>query len=317
MLGLMIHAHPRLAMPPESRFLVRTWRQRHRYGDLQTEEQRVALADEITRVGSMISELGLKRKPLHEAIVNAPPTIGSAIGTVFEEYARAHGKTRWGDKRPIYFREVDVLRGLFPDAQFIQVIRDGRANVASLNRMPWFPYSNIHAMAMWSEAEWCMRRNAKRLSADTFHTIRYETLVADPRPVLEEMCAFLGEDFDEAMLEPHKVKNVIPERKVWHENLKQGVSQDRVESWRTELDPWELGLMETVVRRKLRRYGYEISGAGPRPSLTAVRRYAFITRRDRFALRKRWADEERESQAFAYPVAAQLTSRQKALALTN
>jgi hypothetical protein len=315
MLGLMIHAHPRLAMPPESRFLIHTWRRRHDFGDLQTEEQRLALADAITRTGSMIRELGLRKKETMEAILEAPPTIGSALGTVFKMYADLHGKARWGDKRPVYFREVDVLRRLFPDAQFIHVIRDGRANVASLKRMPWWHYTSVSAMSMWSQAESCMRRNASKLPADTFHTIRYETLVADPRPVLEEMCAFLEEDFHEAMLEPHKVNNVIPDRKVWHENLKRGVSQDRVESWRTELEPWELGLMETVVRRKLRRQGYEISGAGRRPTMTELRRYAAVARESRSQWSRRWSYEAREARAATYPVAAQLTSRQKALAL--
>jgi hypothetical protein len=317
MLGLMIHAHPRLAMPPESRFLVRIWRQRHLYGDLQTEEERTALAADITGAGTQILDLGLRKDSVREAIGNAPPTLGSAIGTVFQEYAKAQGKPRWGDKRPTYFREVAVLRRLFPDAQFIHLIRDGRAAVASLNRMPWFRYSNIHAMAMWSEAEWCMRRDAKELPADTLHTMRYESLVADPRPVLEEMCAFLGEDFHEAMLEPDKVNDVIPERKVWHEALKQGVRQDRVDSWRIELEPWELGLMETVVRRKLRRNGYETSGVGTRPSVAALRRYAFIARRNRYNLRKRWTEEARDAANEVYPVAAQLTSRQRELVVAG
>lgn len=317
MLGLMIHAHPRMAMPPESRFLIRAWRHRHEFGDLQTEEQRLALINMITRVGSMISELGFTKQELTDRILEAPPTLGSAIGTVFQAFAEKHGKVRWGDKRPTYFREVAVLHRLFPDAQFIHVIRDGRANVASLKRMPWWPYSSIRAMSTWSHAESCMRSNQKRLPADTFHTIRYETLVADPRPVLEKMCDFLGEEFDEAMLEPHKVNDVIPERKVWHANLKQGVSQDRVESWRTELAPWELGLMEAVVWRKLRRYGYRLSRDGTRPSVKNLRRYSFMARETNKEWRDRWAAEAREAQHQTYPVAARLTSRQKALALPN
>jgi sulfotransferase family protein len=315
MLGLMIHAHPRMAMPPESRFLIRTWRHRHEFGDLQTEEQRAALADSITRVGSMILELGFNRQQLRERILEAPPTLGSALGTVFQAFAEQHGKVRWGDKRPVYFQEVDVLLRLFPDAQFIHIIRDGRANVASLKRMPWWPYSNISAMSMWSWSEYCLRRNQERLPADTFHTIRYEALVADPRSVLEKMCDFLGEDFDEAMLEPSKVTDVIPERKVWHDNLKQDVSTARVEAWRTELEPWEIGLMESVLRRKLMRNGYELSGVGQRPSLKSVRRYFYVARRNRQEVKRRWAHEARDMANQTYPVAARLTSRQKALAL--
>ena len=129
-------------------------------------------------------------------------------------------------------------------------------------------------MAAWSQAEFCSRRNAKRLPKDVFHVIRYESLVADPEPVLRELCAFLDEDFHPAMLEPNEVHGVVPDKKVWHPNLKQAVNTDQVESWRKGLDPWELGLMETVLRRKLKRWGYTTSGAGQRPSPKLVAKFA-------------------------------------------
>ena len=52
---------------------------------------------------------GLDPKETKRKILTAPPTIGSAFGTVFAEFARQHGKERWGDKRPAYHQEVDVL----------------------------------------------------------------------------------------------------------------------------------------------------------------------------------------------------------------
>jgi hypothetical protein len=314
MLALMIHAHPRLAMPPESRFVISAWRKRNRFGDLQTEEQRMALVELMTRKGSKIKDLGLKPAEAKQLILDAPPTLGSAFGVVFREFANSHGKARWGDKRPAYHLEVDVLLRLFPDAQIVHIIRDGRANVASLKRMGWWPYDSIGSMAAWSMSEYCMRRNKKRLPADTFHVVRYESLVSDPRKVLGELCDFLEEDFHEAMLEPHRVTGVVPERKHWHENLKSSVNTSKVESWRTGLEPWELGLMETVLRRKLKRNGYEISGAGKRPGPRLVRRYAKIASEMRSAVRKRWAAEAREDKTRTHPVAAQLTSRQLEIA---
>ncbi len=314
MLALMIHAHPRLAMPPESRFLTRTWRRRYDFGDLSTREQHEALADACVRNGSKVAEMGLNQKAVRAKILEGPPTLGSAFGIVFREFAELHGKPRWGDKRPIYFQEVDVLLRLFPDAQFVHIVRDGRSNVASLKRMPWWPYDSVGSMATWSLAEYCARRNARRLPADTFHVMRYESLVADPRKELGELCDFLDEDFDEAMLEPHRVASVVPERKVWHESLKSSVNTSAVESWREGLEPWELGLMETVLRRKLKRHGYEISGTGERPSPALIKRYAQASFERRSAVRKRWSKESRQALAPSDHVAARLTSRQIELA---
>jgi hypothetical protein len=316
MLSLMIHAHPRLAMPPESRFLIKTWRHRREFGDLSTREQHEALAESCVRNGSKVAEMGLNQKATKAKILEGPPTIGSAFGIVFREFAQLHGKPRWGDKRPIYFQEVDVLLRLFPDAQIVHIVRDGRSNVASLKRMPWWPYDSIGSMATWSLAEHCARRNQRRLPADTFHVMRYESLVADPRTILGELCDFLEEDFDEAMLEPHRVAEVVPERKVWHESLKSSVNTSAVESWREGLDPWELGLMETVLRRKLTRHGYELSGDGERPSLDLLRKYAKASFERRSAARTRWSKESRQDPPPPY-IPARLTSRQIALAEAN
>lgn len=317
MLSLMIHAHPRMAMPPESRFLLRSWRNRKKFGDLSTPEQRMALAKACVRTGSKVRDLGLDPQEVLEAILAAPPTYGSAYGTIFKMFADKHGKARWGDKRPAYYQEVDLLLRLFPDAQIVHIVRDGRANVASLKKMPWWPYDSIGSMAAWSQAEYCSRRNAKRLPADVFHVVRYESLVANPEPVLRDLCRFLEEDFHPSMLEPSEVRDIVPEKKVWHGNLKQSVNTDRVESWRKGLEPWELGLMETVLRRKLKRWDYPLSGAGERPSPKLVAKYAKDAFERRSAMRKRWAEETREAGVGTYPLAAQLTSRQLELAATD
>lgn len=314
MLSLMIHAHPRLAMPPETRFLVRTWRKRKSFGDLTIPANHLELARSCVRTGSKVREMGLDPQEIVDTIMLAPPTIGSAFGAVFKMFADQHGAARWGDKRPQYFSEVDVLLRLFPDAQIVHIVRDGRASVASLKKMPWWPYDSIASMATWSQAEYCSRRNAKRLPKDVFHVMRYETLVADPEPELRKLCDFLDEDFDPAMLEPHEVSHVVPERKTWHEALKQSVSTDRVESWRTGLEPWELGLMETVLRRKLPHWGYQLSGEGQRPTPKLVAKFAKEAFERRSAIRKRWAEESRDASTATYPVAAQLTSRQVELA---
>ena len=314
MLSLMIHAHPRLAMPPESRFLLKVWRAREKFGDLSTPEQRLALGKACVRTGSKVRDLGLDPQETLDAILAAPPTLGSAFGTVFKMFADKHGAARWGDKRPAYYAEVDVLLRLFPDAQIVHIVRDGRANVASLKKMPWWPYDSIGSMAAWSQAEYCSQRNTGRLPDDTFHVIRYESLVGDPEPVLRELCRFLDEDFDPAMLEPSEVRDVVPEKKIWHTNLNNSVSTDRVESWRKGLEPWELGLMETVLRRKLKRWDYAISGDGARPSPKLVAKYAKDAFERRSAMRKRWAEESRDAATSTMPMAARLTSRQLELA---
>jgi hypothetical protein len=310
---MMLHAHPRLAMPPESRFLVQVWRDRRKYGDLSTPEQRSELAQDMTFHGSKINTLGLDKKAIRAKLGEAR-TLGTAFGTVFAEFAAANGKARWGDKRPMYYQEVDVLRRLFPDAQFVQIVRDARANVASLARMPWWEYGALGAAAVWSFSEQCLQRNRRRLPADTFTSLRYEDLVADSRGELTRLCAFLGEEFDEAMLEPHRLSDGRRDKSDWHANLKKPVDSSAVSSWRSQLSAEDLGLVETMCRRGLRRNGYELSGEGAAPSLRLRSRYLKSAVWFQVPTRLRWVRESVEARRPGFRVAAELTSRQKQLA---
>lgn len=137
LLQLMLHAHPRIAIPPETRFLLEAYRDRHRFGDLRRPANRRALAHFIVnRPQTRFFDLGLDPQAMISEIVASPPTLGSAIGAVFRSYSERFGKPRWGDKRPAYVNNLDVIRRLFPDAQIIHIVRDGRDCVASLQEMP-------------------------------------------------------------------------------------------------------------------------------------------------------------------------------------
>jgi hypothetical protein len=46
-----------------------------------------------------------------------------------------------------------------------------------------------------------------------------------------------------------------------------------VEAWRSRLDAEQVGLIELVTRRGMRRYGYEPDGSGTRPGPALLARY--------------------------------------------
>lgn len=291
MLQLMLHAHPRIAVPPENRFVLPTYTSRKTFGDLEEPENKRKVARQIMGgkgVGkTQFRDFGLDRKAVTEAIVAAPPTIGSVLGTVFRAYADRFDKPRWGDKRPAYHHYLPFLRRMFPDAQFIQVIRDGRANVASLKRMPWWNHDVYTTIAEWAIAFDNCQRFAKRLPSDTFHQIKYEELVTDPVGELKRLCAFLGEDYDDAMSEPKELAGeAVPKRKTWHVATQSDVSADQVAKWREQLEPWEISLCETALGRRLRSYGYELTDA-PRASTRHLSDYTKRHARRRYYQERR------------------------------
>jgi hypothetical protein len=317
LLQLMVQAHPRLAMPPENRFVMPVYERRVEFGDPRRPETRDAVADFIVgRKKSKFKDLGLDGDTVRRRMHEVPPTIGSYVGSVLEQYAQRFDKPRWGDKRPNYIQHLDRILALFPDAQILHIIRDGRDCVASLKRMPWWTFGTEAAIYKWANAMRTADWAKQHLPADQYHEFHYESLVAEPQTVLEGICAFLAEDFHPAMLEPHKVADdEVPDYKGWHERTRQPVTTSTVRSWEGSLEPWELRLMEHVARKELEAYGYELSRGRfrRRPSREEMRRYhAFLERRRKKERREDEAEAQRQAE-YPWPVAAQLTRGQRRL----
>jgi hypothetical protein len=305
LLQLMLHAHPRIAIPPETRFLLTAYRSRNSYGDLRVEANRRALARDITgHRKTLFYDLGLDAEEVVAEITGGPPTIGSVFGAVFRAYARRFGKPRWGDKRPGYYECIPGLLRMFPDAQIVHLIRDGRDCVASLKSMPWAQQNIYEMVSTWTEAIDSGRRAARRLPAGAYAELRYERLVADPEGQLRALCDFLGEDYDPAMAEPDKV-DAIPERKTWHADNRRPITPAPSGSWPDRLDPWEVSLCERVMGRRLRELGYELPGA-QRPSAVHLARYARVATLRRGAAAKRAVTDRLERAREPGPVECQL-----------
>jgi hypothetical protein len=287
MLSLMLHAHSGIAMPPETRFLLATFRARESFGDLEQIENRRQLAQFIVgRPASRFGDLGLPRRLVRRRIAVGPPSVGSAVGTVFRSYADSHGKPRWGDKFPTYYRNVDAITAMFPRAQFVHLIRDGRDCAASLKRMPWWQRDGkdvVDAIAFWCEAVDRGCRARASLPADSYYELQYEGLVTEPEPELRRLCDFLGEPFEQSMLESHLVAHAIPERQSWHANTRREVTDERVGGYSEGLEPWELRLVEYVAGSRLRRLGYDVPESPGFPRLSALLRYWYVSARLRFA----------------------------------
>jgi hypothetical protein len=312
LLQLMLHAHPRIAIPPENRFVFPVYTRRLRFGDLTRRHNRNRVASFIIdRRWSRLDHLGVDPADLRQRMAQADPMIGALLAAVFEAYAARFDKPRWGDKRPAYIDRLDVVLRLFPDAQIIHIIRDGRDCVSSLKRMPWWRRSTYAAIRTWVDAIDNGARARATLAADQYTEVRYEDLVAAPEPELRRLAAWLGEDFDPAMLAPHRVSSVaVPVGKTWHRNTRREVNATAVRRWASDLEPWELRLMEAVAGDRLRRHGYDVSSARrPAPPPLHLARYAYEVLRRR-VWSARWRNRDRRRQRrYGWPVAAAASDR--------
>lgn len=313
LLQLMLHAHPRIAIPPENRFFLDVYQDRATFGDLRQPSARLAVANQILS-WERFDDLKVSPDVIRERIVEGPPTLGSALGIVFREYAELYDKPRWGDKRPVYLHHLPTLLRLFPDAQIIHIVRDGRDCVASLQSMPWWQTGKVAAVTAWLHSMDLARRARARLPADQFYELRYERLVTDPRAELEAICSFLGESFSEDMLDPHRqAKVAVPDDKVWHARTHGAIDGAAINTWADRLAPWQTGALELLGGRAFHHHGYQLTGAATPPGRDLANVVVHLARRKVWAARARLRDRQ-VARTYGYPLAAQLTSGQRRLA---
>jgi len=119
--------------------------------------------------------------------------------------AEEQGKSIWLEKTPEHIRYIDYIEKNVSQAKFIHIQRNGIDVVASLyetsNKYPKFWYGGFdidHCIDRWIEAVNITRQH---LHKDNHFLVKYEKLVEDTPRVLEELCKFIGIEFDEKMLE--------------------------------------------------------------------------------------------------------------------
>jgi hypothetical protein len=208
--------------------------------------------------------------------------VGEAIGAIFEAYAAREGKPRWGDKTPMYMRHLPLLERLFPDAQYVQLIRDGRDAAVSFLEMPAGTYTRTWAhpdapagfACLWRTEVLAARALGARVGRARYHEARYEDLVADPEGVVRGICRFADLPFEPAMLDYSDAVDVSA--KPHQQRLLQPPTSG-VRDWRVELGRDDVRRFEAIAGDLLAELGYELAYPPARrlslPARLALGRY--------------------------------------------
>lgn len=176
------------------------------------------------------------------------------------------------EQTPRYLYQAEEILDLFPDAKVICMVRDPRAVLLSqknkwrrrklgASSMPaywafraWVNYHPYTMSRMWASAS----RRARRLNElPRFQAVQFETLVQHPEKTMRELCAFVGLDFQPAMLEVAQIgSSVGTDRPDAF-----GTDPSRIGSWRDDgLSAGEIALCESVTETELAAWNYDAIG---------------------------------------------------------
>ena len=255
LLRVIVDRSSGIAVPDESFFVPLLAR---RYGKTVDAAK---FLDDVARIPT-IRAWGV---PLEEisARVRSGMRTGDAIAAIYETYAEHAGKPRWGDKTPMYMRHLALLERLFPDAQYVHLIRDGRDAALSFLQMPegtftrtWaHPRTPAQFACLWRKEVRDARALGLRLGAARYHEIRYEQLVADPEATVREICAFAGLPFEHAMLDYTEAVDVSGKP---HQQRLLTPPTTGVRSWRDDMHADDVSAFEQIAGDLLDALGYEV-----------------------------------------------------------
>ena len=277
LLRMMLDAHPLLAIPPETHFVLPFIQAS---GHLRF-SPRIACRTIIDDERRRWPDFGLDEADLlarFEAL--EPLNTSDALRAFFLLYAEKHGKPRWGDKTPDYVRKMKKIQRTLPEARFVHVIRDGRdaglsqkARVVKRGREPVPPREMARR---WRKRLLKAREDAAEIAPSDYLEVRYEDLISDTESVLRRVCELIDLEYDPAMLDYHEraserlqeMAAALPakkgrpareagERVAAHAMTTRPPDADRVAVWKREMSEAENAEFEQAAGYLLDELGYE------------------------------------------------------------
>jgi hypothetical protein len=117
------------------------------------------------------------------------------IEQVYRDLGAKPGQ-RWGDKYPQYAdgdqdpEALATIDRLFPEGQYVHIIRDPRAVVESIVSKEWLGFDD--AIEAWRAFVTHARSFGMDIGEDRYHEIHFESLVQDGHATVEGILTFLG-----------------------------------------------------------------------------------------------------------------------------
>lgn len=144
-------------------------------------------------------------------------SLGNLADAVFNSLVSRHSAHRYLDHTPWYVRIINFINILYPDAQFIHIIRDGRDVVISLAKafadgFEWAGKTIAERATLWAGSVKAGKEAGRNLGPRRYCEVRYEDLCLRPDRTIEYCLSFLGLSMEDQTLLPLAAPHASPSR---------------------------------------------------------------------------------------------------------
>ena len=250
----LLASHPNIAMTRRTNLWTFFYNQ---YGDLSQPDNLERCLNAMVHYRRLVA-LKIDPDRLRREFPQGEPTYARLFALIEEHHAEKVGKPRWGDKSVHTERYVDDIFPAYPGAKVLHMMRDPRDRYASsLTRWKKMRGGVGVGTALWLASAALARRNQQRYP-DRYKVVRYETLAAQPEETLQEICAFIGEDYSPAMLSMDGVESLQGGKSSYTQKETRGISTKSIGRFRQVLSKRDIAFMQAQAREDMIFYNYEI-----------------------------------------------------------
>ncbi len=244
----MVRKYLKVNFGTESQFIIRYYRRLSQYGDLNDDKNLRSLINDISRERCFKrwkKRFGFDLDPEQVFDNVRERTYRGVLDSFFGQFCDYHQMVRWGDKTPEYSLHLGEMMELFPDAQFIHIVRDGRDVALSNFRTQFGAKNTFTAATEWVDKVGKIQAFVRTLPAERFIEIRYEDLMQFPEDTMNSLKNFLQID-DDGRLREFIASNI-------HRDLK----SSNILKWKSAMSRRQIKMYERVASGYLKDYNYE------------------------------------------------------------
>ena len=265
LLRLILNGHSQIAIPDELEYFqskmagvdIRLWQN----PPISKSHYQVFISEFLKSKSEVLPEIDLKQ--LESKIVRYNlMNFREPYRLTMETWAKHYGKQRWGEKTPVNGLYIDILLEMFPDAKFLQIIRDPRAVVSSMNQDNFTCYSNdstINSLNLQKQIKATNNFLEELVPKTQKMTIKYEDLVINPKNTIVKICEFLEESFEENLLNFHLNSHLFMKKQAMNQYNKlatQPISGLNFCKWKQKLSSHDISIIESICSKYMKTYGY-------------------------------------------------------------
>jgi hypothetical protein len=261
LLSALLSSHSKIACGPETQFFNKLSSQEldRAIRDNNWPKIAIKLIMSLTLSEQKVYELfKVSEKEIEEYLKDQEPSVSAMLKSLTLLHAKKENKLRWAEKTPNHLLHLQQIREFFPQAPIIRIIRDPRDSANSMTKLPWasdLPLANAYLWNDWYQSS----QFFFKIDTNTL-TIRYEDLVMNPQNILKSITDFIGEAYEETMLDTSKSgKTVSSKNETWKSDVSKPLDSSKLYQWKKSLSKDICDAMSFVCIDGVLAFNYELN----------------------------------------------------------